>query len=136
MPRDPVVTATFRLLTSASVQRVWGALTCPQTAPAYLHGLSPHTCFTPGAAVEWRAGEAEAVIPGQVLRADPPYRLSLTVEDGSGTCTYLTWHVREGDEGTVVRLDVAESDPTACSETDLEDVWLPALERLGQVLRD
>jgi uncharacterized protein YndB with AHSA1/START domain len=76
------------------------------------------------------------VIPGQVLRADPPYRLSLTVEDGSGTCTYLTWHVREGAEGTVVRLDVAESDPTSSAESDLEVVWLPVLERLGQVLRD
>lgn len=133
---DPVVRSTFRLLTGASPSRVWAVLTCPATAPRYLHGLSPRTCFTPGAAVEWRSGESRPVIPGQVLRADPPYRLSLTVEDGSGTCTYLTWQVRESDDGTVVRLDVEESDAVGCCENDLEDVWLPVLQRLGDVLSD
>jgi uncharacterized protein YndB with AHSA1/START domain len=133
---DPMVASTFRLLTSATPAQVWGALTCPRTAPAYLYGLTPRTCFTPGAPVEWRAGEGTPVIPGQVLHADPPYLLSLTVEDGSGTCTYLTWQVRAGEDGTVVRLDVAESDAPACTEHDLEDVWLPVLQRLGQVLRD
>jgi uncharacterized protein YndB with AHSA1/START domain len=133
---DPVVTSTFRLLTAASAARVWSVLTCPETAPSYLHGLSPRTCFTPGAAVEWRGGAEFPVIPGQVLHADPPYRLSLTVEDGSGTCTYLTWTIRAGDHGTVVRLDIAESDAAASGDAELEDVWLPVLERLAEVLRE
>src|SRR5689334_3023455 len=105
--RDPVLTQTFRLLTAASLERVWGALTCPETAAGYLHGLSPRTCWTTGAPVEWH-GTAVGAIPGQVLHADPPYRLSVTVEDGSGTWTYLTWQVRSCEEGTVVRLDVEE----------------------------
>lgn len=128
---DPVQTATFRLRTDASPERVWGVLTCPETAPAYLHGLSPRTCWSAGAPVQWQAPGA-ATIPGQVLHADPPYRLSLTVEDLSGTCTYLTWSVRGCDEGTVVRLDVEERDS---SEYELEDVWLTVLDRLGEVLR-
>lgn len=77
-----------------------------------------------------------AVIPGQVLHADPPYRLSLTVEDRSGTCTYLTWTVRAGEAGTVIRLDVEESDAGASSEDELEEVWLPVQQRLGEVLRE
>ena len=128
---DPVLTTTFRLLTSASAQRVWAVLTDPEAAPSYLHGLSPKTCWTPGAPVQWHAGSA--IIPGQVLHADPPYRLSVTVEDSSGTCTYLTWSVRGCDEGTVVRLDVEEAD--AGSEAELEEVWLPVIDRLGEVLR-
>ena len=130
-----MLTQTFRLLTPASPERVWGVLTCSATAPAYLHGLSPRTSWTPGSPVEWHTAAAP-VIPGQVLRADPPYRLSLTVEDASGTCTYLTWSVRACHEGTVVRLDVEESDASGSCETDLEDVWLPVLQRLGGVLRE
>jgi uncharacterized protein YndB with AHSA1/START domain len=130
--RDPVLTETFRLLTPASPERVWGLLTCPATAPSYLHGLSPRTCWTSGAPVEWQS-KAVGALPGQVLLADPPYRLSVTVEDGSGTCTYLTWQVRAGEDGTVVRLDVAESGGGGCG-AELEDVWLPVLQRLGELL--
>lgn len=131
---DPVLTQTFRLLTTASQERVWGVLTCPETAPTYLHGLSPRTCWSEGAAVEWLG--ATTPIPGQVLHADPPHRLSVTVEDGSGTCTYLTWTLRCCDAGTVVRLDVAESDATSGGDTDLEEAWLPVVQRLGDVLRE
>jgi uncharacterized protein YndB with AHSA1/START domain len=131
---DPVLTQSFRLRTAASPDRVWGVLTCPETAPMYLHGLTPRTCWTPGAPVEWSA--AGATIPGQVLHADPPYRLSLTVEDESGTTTYLTWSVRAGEDGTVVRLDVEEADCGRSTEDELEDIWLPVLERLGDVLRE
>jgi uncharacterized protein YndB with AHSA1/START domain len=129
---DPVQTATFRMRTGATPDQVWAVLTCPRTAPSYLHGLTPRTCWRPGAPVQWQAPGLGA-IPGQVLHADPPYRLSLTVEDGSGTCTYLTWSVRGGEDATVVRLDVEERD--SC-ESELEDVWLPVLERLTEVLRE
>ena len=132
---DPVLTQTFRLLTAAPPERVWGALTCPRTAPAYLHGLSPQTCWSSGAPVAWES-EGSAPIPGQVLYADPPHRLSVTVEDGSGTCTYLTWRVRVTDDGTVLRLDVEESPIGSSTEAELEDVWLPVLERLAELLRE
>lgn len=132
MSRDPVLTQTFRLLTAAPPERVWGALTCPETAPAYLHGLSPRSCWGNGATVEWQSAVVGA-IPGQVLHADPPYRLSVTVEDSSGTTTYLTWQVRTSEEGTVIRLDVEEA-PGGGTDADLEDVWLPVLQRLGAIL--
>jgi uncharacterized protein YndB with AHSA1/START domain len=135
VPHDPVLTQTFRLLTPASPERVWSVLTCPEVAATYLHGLTPRTCWSSGAPVEWQSG-GPVSIPGQVLHADPPYRLSVTVEDGSGTCTYLTWQVRAADEGTVIRLDVEESPAGASTDVELEDVWLPVLQRLGDVLRE
>jgi len=133
---DPVLTQTFRLLTPAAPDAVWAVLTCPESAPSYLHGLTPRTCWSPGAPVEWAV--AGATIPGQVLHADPPYRLSVTVEDSSGTTTYLTWTVRAGSDasdGTVVRLDVEEPGGGSC-EAELEDIWLPVLQRLGDLLRE
>jgi uncharacterized protein YndB with AHSA1/START domain len=132
---DPVLTSTFRLLTPARPDRVWGVLTCPEAAPRYLHGLSPRTCWSDGAPVMWQTSGVGA-IPGQVLHVDPPYRLSVTVEDESGVSTYLTWTLRAVEAGTVVTLRVDESHPAGGSESELEDVWLPALERLGALLRE
>ena len=130
-----MLTQTFRLLTAATPERVWSALTCPQSAPAYLHGLSPRTCWQAGAPVEWH-GSPVGAIPGQVLYADPPHRLSVTVEDGSGGGTYLTWRVRRCEEGTVVRLDVEEPTSGPGNEGELEEIWLPVLQRLGELLRE
>ena len=135
MARDPVLTQTFRLLTPVPAERVWGVLTSPDAAPSYLHGLTPRTCWSNGASVTWEAGELGS-IPGQVLHADPPYRLSVSVEDDSGSTTFLTWQIRSTDEGTVVRLDVAESPASSTTDEDLEDVWLPVLHRLGDLLRE
>jgi uncharacterized protein YndB with AHSA1/START domain len=132
---DPVLTSTFRLLTPACPERVWGVLTCPEAAPRYLHGLSPRTCWSDGAPVTWQT-TGIGTIPGQVLHVDPPYRLSVTVEDESGVSTYLTWTLRAADVGTVVTLRVDEADPAGGCESELEDVWLPVLDRLGALLRE
>lgn len=131
---DPVLSETFRLLTPASPEQVWGALTCPQTVPAYLCGLSPSTAWAPGAAVVWSAPPTGATLAGTVLHAAPPRRLSVTLEDSSGTCTYLTWTIRRCEPGTLVRLDAEECDGGRGDASDLEDVWLPVLDRLRAVL--
>jgi uncharacterized protein YndB with AHSA1/START domain len=132
--RDPVLTQRFRLLSPAAPERDWAVLTSPDAAPSYLHGLTPRTCWSNGAPVEWET--AVGAIPGQVLHADPPYRLSVTVEDCSGASVYLTWQVRAADDGTVIRLDVEESPAGTSTDTELEDVWLPVLARLGDLLRE
>src|SRR4051812_36978332 len=126
--------ATFRLLTCAPPEVVWGCLLCPTRSPRYLHGLAVQTSWEPGARVSLTS-EACA-LDGEVLHVQAPERLSLTVEDDSGSCTYLTWTLRRHDEGTVVRLHVEECDGASTSESDLEDVWLPVLDRLGVLLRE
>ena len=131
--RDPVLTATFRLLSCAPPTSVWAALRCPSRSPRYLHGLAVRTSWEPGAEVALTS--PACTLTGQVLHVQPLERLSLTVEDGSGCCTYLTWTLRGCAAGTVVRLDVAETD-TGTTEADLEEVWLPVLDRLGALLRE
>jgi uncharacterized protein YndB with AHSA1/START domain len=137
VPRhDPVLSHTFRLLTCAQPEQVWGSLLCPERSPRYLHGLSVRTSWEPGAPVHLELTGFPA-LQGQVLRIEPSHLLSLTVEDaGSGSCTYLTWTLRRSDERTVVRLLVEEAPASGTSEDELEDVWLPVLDRLGELLRD
>jgi len=126
--------ATFRLLTCAPPEVVWGCLLCPTRSPRYLHGLAVSACWQPGARVDLTG--AGCALSGEVLHVQAPERLSLTVEDASGSCTYLTWSLRPHDGGTVVRLQVEECDGASTSEDDLEDVWLPVLDRLGALLRE
>ena len=131
---DVTRAATFRLLTCAAPEVVWGLLLCPTRSPRYLHGLTVTTCWQQGAPVTLTA--ADCTLTGEVLHVRAPERLSLTVEDESGSCTYLTWTLRPADSGTVVRLQVEECDRASTTEDDLEDVWLPVLDRLGALLRE
>jgi uncharacterized protein YndB with AHSA1/START domain len=124
---DPLRSTTFHLRTDATTDAVWRALTCPQRSPQYLHGLAVHTSWQPGDRVELRP-VAGPPLAGQVLHAEPGVRLSLVLEDA----TYLTWTLRTCGDGTVVRLQVDEAGST---EDELEDVWLPVLDRLGELLR-
>ena len=57
-----------------------------------------------------------------------------TLDEVSGAATYLTWTLRPTSGGTAVRLRVDETDAYAGCEEDLEDIWLPVLERLVVML--
>ena len=136
MPHGDVMSgATFRLLTCAPPDAVWACLLCPTRSPRYLHGLTVNACWEAGERVALSAAGCD--LTGEVLHVRPQERLSLTVEDASGSCTYLTWSLRLHESGgTVVRLQVEECDDAGTSEEDLEDVWLPVLDRLGALLRE
>ena len=131
---DVLRSATFRLLTCAPPEVVWGCLLCPTRSPRYLHGLAVNACWEAGQKVALTAEGCD--LAGEVLHVRPLERLSLTVEDPSGSCTYLTWTLRPHEGGTVVRLHVEECDGGSTSEDDLEDAWLPVLDRLGELLRE
>jgi uncharacterized protein YndB with AHSA1/START domain len=130
-PADPVPSRTFRLLTPAPPDRVWRTLTCPSESARYLHGLSVRAIWQPGERVILRAPGCPP-LEGTVLHVDAPQLLTYTVED-AGTCTYLTWSLRGTDRGTVVRLQVEEAAGTP-SAAELDEVWLPVLDRLSGLL--
>jgi uncharacterized protein YndB with AHSA1/START domain len=129
-----VQTHVFRFATAACPESVWSALTCPTRTRRYFHGMALHST--------WRCGDPVSCEPpglpavrGEVLWSEPGHRLTYTLEDPpSGTTTYLEWVLRPTLSGCVVRLDVTEpagSDP----EDEAEDVWLPVIERLQELLR-
>jgi uncharacterized protein YndB with AHSA1/START domain len=131
-PRDPVASDTFHLLTPACAARVWSALTCPETAARYLHGLRLDSSWEPHAPLSFGLPGLPRS-QGQVLCVRGPELLSYVLADGSGTATYLTWSIRPVSTGCVVRLHVHETHATG-SDTDLEEAWLPVVEALRLVL--
>ncbi len=130
---DFAASQTFRLLTTASPDRVWSVLTCPEQTIRYLHGMSVRSSWEPGASVRFIVGDHEATA-GQVLCTARPHHLSYCVEDDSGPATYVTWLLRPVADGCVVRLQVSETDCGGTTEDELEDVWLPVVEALRGVL--
>ncbi len=132
---DFVVSSTFRVLVPACADRVWSALTCPVQTGRFLHSLAVRSSWQPGATVTFWLDE-RVTASGQVLCAQRPRQLSYSVDDDSGTATYVTWQLRAVPDGCVVRLRVDETHGDATSEDELEDVWLPVVERLRAVLQD
>jgi uncharacterized protein YndB with AHSA1/START domain len=131
---DPVSTRTFHLLSCAPPDPVWAALTCPALSGRFLHGLQVDGSWEQGGGLRFTS-EQGFELSGRVLWADPPYKLSLTIEDeGCDSCTYLTWELREGASGTVVRLTVQEGPAGPTDDEELEDVWLPTLKALEALL--
>lgn len=53
-------------------------------------------------------------------------------DGGHGADTYLTWTIRRGAGGTVVRLSVDE--PGDDDGAEVEDAWLPVLGDLHALL--
>lgn len=132
---DFAASVTLRVLVPVCTDRVWSALTCPDRTGRFFHGLSVRSSWRPGAGVTlWRDEQMTAA--GEVLSVQPPQHLSWSVEDDSGTATYVTWSLRPVPAGCVVRLQVDESPGDATAEDELEDVWLPVVEGLRTVLQD
>ena len=118
----------FSVATASCPQRIWAVL----TNPAGLYGVAATSTWKTGAGVCLSAGGAPP-LRGRVLHTTPPERLSFVMDDPSGESTYVTWELRGVGSGAVVRLYVDETTPSA--EDDAEDVWLPILGRLTDLVR-
>jgi uncharacterized protein YndB with AHSA1/START domain len=124
-------THRFSFLTAAPPDRVWAALTCAETIPRYLHGMSLVSEWAPGSPVELRAPIGHSVL-GEVIRADPPRSLSFALEQGTAPCRIIGWELRPHPEGTVVRLSIDDVDGDC--EEEVEDAWLPVVAALQGML--
>ena len=108
---------------------VWAALTDPGQSAVYLYGLAAHSTWVPGDRIEFRLGDGVGLI-GTVVHARCAERLSYLLQAGpDDPPVYLTWLLRPSAGGCAVRLEIDEVD-AADSQTDAEDVWLPALAAL------
>jgi uncharacterized protein YndB with AHSA1/START domain len=134
---DVITSVTFRRRLPASPEAVFAALTsCHRTGEFHL-GLSLTSSWEPMAAIRVRPADADdevAGLTGQVLAVEPDRLVSYVLDEVSGAATYLTWTLRPTAGGTTVRLRVDETDAYYGCEDDLEDIWLPAMERLVVML--
>ncbi|HEY5110542.1 MAG TPA: SRPBCC domain-containing protein [Acidimicrobiales bacterium] len=121
----------FSFLTGAPPERVWAALTCPDTTPRFLHGMRLESAWVPGSPVELQAPAGHSV-SGEAIRVDPPRSLSFALEQGTAPCRIIGWELRPHPEGTVVRLSIDDVDGDC--EEEVEDVWLPVVAALQGLL--
>jgi len=127
---QPFASEQFHTISSATPECVWNALTATGVPLDYLHGMTADTDWQPGAKVtlaltgQWR-------LTGQVLAAEPPHRLSYTLDDPPGSpFVYVTWELRSTSDGTIIRLNVDEPSPLPGNTEDFESAWLPVLSGL------
>ena len=113
---------------------MWTALTDGALTRRYLYGLAAQSTWSPGALLTLRTGGAPAAqLTGQVLRAEPPRRLSYLLRSGpDDPATFLTWQLRRTSGGTTLRLQIDEIE--GGSDDDAEDTWLPVLAGLCTLL--
>ena len=120
----------FHAITSARPQHVWDALTATGIPLDYLHGMTVESDWWPGASVTMALTDPWRLV-GEVLAAEPPRRLSYTLDDPPGRpVVYVTWELRGTTDGTIIRLHVDEPWPWTGDTDDLETAWLPVLSGL------
>ena len=126
---------TFAAWTRADPEVVWTALTDPGQTPEFLYGLAADSTWIPGAPLRLRYGDDNAVqVSGRVLCVQRHQRLSYVLQSTpDDPPVYLTWLIRPGPGGCTIRLQIDEID-TADSREEAEDVWLPVLEALQQLV--
>jgi uncharacterized protein YndB with AHSA1/START domain len=124
---------TFAAWTRADPEVVWTALTDPAQTPEFLYGLAADSTWIPGAPVGFRCG-GDVQVSGRVLCVQRGERLSYVLQSApADPPVYLTWLIRPGPGGCTIRLQIDEID-TADSREDAEDIWLPVLEALQQLV--
>jgi hypothetical protein len=126
-------TQDYAFITCASVGQVWATLTSP--TQTFLFGLSAVSTWETGAPLELSLGnEPSGHLCGHILYADPPSRLSYSVQAcASDPAVYLTWHLRGTPAGCVVRLHIDEPDLLS-SPLDDEETWLRLVASLEHLL--
>ena len=124
---------SFAAWTRADPEVVWTALTDPGQTPGFLYGLAAHSTWIPGAPIDFRCGE-DVQVSGRVLCVQRGERLSYVLQSApADPPVYLTWLIRPGPGGCTIRLQIDEID-TADSLQEAEDIWLPVLEALQQLV--
>ena len=141
-PSHPISLLTahqFAFTTAAEPATVWTTLTDGDLTRRYLYGLAAHSTWAPSAPLTLRSGggspgpPAAAQLDGQVLRAEPPRRLSYLLQSGPhDPATFLTWQLRTTPGGTTLRLQIDELEGS--SDDDAEETWLPVLTALHALL--
>jgi uncharacterized protein YndB with AHSA1/START domain len=132
MKSDDMTTATtatettqvYEVVTEATPEQIWDALTKPELTQQYFYGSVFDSTFEPGTPyVGWAGDRSRKFVEGEVLEADPPYRLSTTwrslwnEEAAAEQPSRVTWEIEPQEGGgskvTLVHDKLEESPKTA-----------------------
>lgn len=134
-------TVTAEVEISAPPDRVWDALTDPQTIQQYFFGSRVETTWEPGTPITWSGeyGGHAYQDHGEVLEVVPEQRLVVThfsplagQPDVPENHHRISYRLEAGDDGT--RLTLEQDNTPDESVEDFRANWQSMLERLRQVV--
>ena len=131
MPTPP---RQFAFFTPVTPTAVWAALTATDQRAGYLYGCAACSSWEPEAPVHFGTSDGYSLV-GRVLHAEAPKRLSFMLQaSADDPSVYLTWQLRPSSGGCAVRLQIDEIDDHVSGDDEIENIWLPVLASLQQVL--
>jgi len=114
---DPAGEKVYELYIRATPERLWDAITDPETRARYNFGAAAHSDWTPGATIEVTAPGTGVLGDGVVLEAERPHRLVHTMTarwndevptEGASLVTWETEPVGESCHLTLVHGELNE----------------------------
>jgi uncharacterized protein YndB with AHSA1/START domain len=100
----------FELEIRSTPEKIWEAITSPDWTRRYFHDTAIRSDWRAGGKVVWENPDGSAACEGEVLEADPPWRLVTTwtslwdPELASETPSRVTWEIEERARGCVLRV--------------------------------
>ncbi len=121
----------FQFGSTGCPEQVWSVLTTPESTRRFLFGVSLESTWELGSPITgWL--ERTPVMRGEVLFAEYPTRLSYLLAAGpEQPDTFVTWEVREGGTGAIVRFTVDEVDTGG---DKVKALWQPVVTILQALL--
>jgi uncharacterized protein YndB with AHSA1/START domain len=100
----------FELEIRSTPERIWEAITSPDWTRRYFHGTAIRSDWRGGAKVVWENPDGGSACEGEVLEADPPWRLVTTwssqwdPELARETPSRVTWEIEERAASCLLRV--------------------------------
>jgi uncharacterized protein YndB with AHSA1/START domain len=134
----------YEILIHADRERVWEALTDPDTTVRYFHGTRIESSFRPGAPYRYVIDRSDAdAVDGVIETFDPPHRLVMTwhvlydVEMSFEPPSRVEWTLTPAnDEGTVTRVTLRHGDLALSPRTwaNVRLGWVQVIDGLKTLL--
>jgi uncharacterized protein YndB with AHSA1/START domain len=101
----------FEIYIRTTPERLWEAITDPETRAIYSFGAKPRTDWQPGSAIEMSARDGQLLLgDGEVLEAEPPRRLVHTMRALWGDdvkaegFSRVTWEITQVEDSCQLRV--------------------------------
>jgi uncharacterized protein YndB with AHSA1/START domain len=121
-------------------ERLWHALTDPETSRRYFHGTAVESAFAPGSPIAWREADGTAALEGVVLECEPCVRLVHSFvmlhhpEARADRPSRVTWEIEPQGETCKLTLVHDEFEGRTATWREVATGWNPVLTGLKTLL--
>ncbi len=100
----------FEVTIKSTPEKIWEAITSPDWSKRYLFDSAIRSDFRRGSKVEWNAANGAAMVDGEILEIDPPWRLVTTWRSlwdpslAPEPASRVTWEIEERKGACLLRV--------------------------------